>query len=205
MKRMPLIGLIFFAGAGSEGKKPVRKKGFSLTELLTAVGIGAVLSGIAGVSYLKFHRNATMKAFYESGKNFEAAVETCLIRGDDDLLKCDTFQRLRFKCDICKTQTVEKNGGQTKLKIRLVAGELRSTIVYRTQNLPHLAVRIQELNGTGLSFCTVPSTDLQGNNPTPQSGIKQPIRECTTDADCKTGETCFKFMMPHWDGTLPWA
>ena len=54
------------------------KKGFSLIEILVALGILGIMTGIATVSYQGYILDVTKRTLKDSGKLFQVAVNTCI-------------------------------------------------------------------------------------------------------------------------------
>ena len=84
-KRQALKKIFAFAGMTKERsatkKKKQMKKGFSLVELLTTVGIIGILSAVAIPSYNKYRQNAAEAAAENSAENLIKAFQACLSDG----------------------------------------------------------------------------------------------------------------------------
>ena len=184
------------------GKGAGKRSGFSLAEILAAVGIMSVMAGIGAFSYLKYYEKSKLFKIYKTGTNFATAVKICLMKYHDDPIKCASYRRLKFKCDYCfdnnvyyilKSDPANKSPGLgDRFNISMVLEPYRGEFVYRTSpshGNPNLAVRIQEVGGTSLKWCSYPGT---------AGVIKMPIRKCVNNSDCETGEHCLSNSMPNW-------
>ena len=179
----------------------MNKKGWTITELLTAVGIIGVLSSIATLSYMKYYQKGQFSKIHETARNFSAAAQICLLKyEDDDTRKCASFDRLKFKCDYCESkvwfQPDAVNANQ--FLINLTIAEYRAAVVYRLNETPALPVRIQR-TGTSQKFCVSENTT--------DKEIAHPTRTCDADSDCDTGasEKCHLFPLTnYWGGPSPW-
>ena len=93
-------------------KKKKQRKGFSLVELLTTVGIIGILSAVAIPSYNKYRQNAAEAAAENSAENLIKAFQACLSDGTD-IATCaseDIDDALSTPCDPGKTPV---NAGAT--------------------------------------------------------------------------------------------
>ena len=78
------------------------KKGFSLLEVLVAVGIIAIISAIAVPQYTANRKEAAKVAGTTSINNIEKAYKHCVaLKSHDD---CDSLSKLKVSCEDCKDE-----------------------------------------------------------------------------------------------------
>ena len=193
-----------------------KRKGFSLTEVITAIGIVAVLSGVTSMSYMRYLTQSRVAAFNQSANQFFKAADLCMtVKDSDDLTKCNTKAKLKFKCDDCSaiTHFAGQAGGLNgpripeRIDINFKSGDCAMCATYSPSstdiNRKRTTVKCYEWK-----FCTrtqgynsVWQWDRVNNNwqrtNTPNSGTgygaRRPFQKCSADSDCKTGEVCHKF------------
>ena len=182
------------------------KKGFTITELIVAVGIMVTLASIGTLFYLKYYEKGKFTKIHKTAENFSSAVQICLLKHDTDPTKCAFFNTLKFNCDYCASTVWFRPGTPNtpgdlgdSFKIDITVDEFRTTVVYRLVANPSLIVRIQR-TGTTQKFCALQNT-LYGLN---GYGISKPTRKCDINGDCETGEVCYLFPLTDWGGGGSW-
>ena len=84
------------------------KRGFSLLEVLVAVGIIAIISAIAYPSFDKYRTNAAQVAADTSASNVAKAIKNCMVLGS--FAKCKTLNDIQVSCPSGSTCNVEDAG-----------------------------------------------------------------------------------------------
>ena len=194
-------------------------KGFSLTEILVAVGIMATLSGIGAISYLNYLNKGRLMTLAQSANQFFKAADICvMLRGDHeyDLSKCSTKAKLKFRCDDCSAITYYP--GQSKspripgrLDIEFKSGDCSMCVTYSPSDqsssygAKHTTIKCYDWK-----FCTLTQTygktwewssktgwSKYTGSPVTNTGYgaRRPFQKCSADSDCKSGEVCYGF--PH--------
>ena len=74
-----------------------RQAGFSLTEVLVTVGLLAILSGIATVSYNSYTNTARAQAIRRTLSALENGFLSCMSFNKNQVDKCDSFAELEFR------------------------------------------------------------------------------------------------------------
>ena len=166
-------------------------------ELMAAVGILVIISGIGSVFYMRYLENQKLMKFWLTGQNFGKAVEFCLVKHGDDLRKCASFAELKFECDHCEDAFCYDPGGaagnEERLIVRMENDKYKAHAVYNEViAVQRPAIRIQELNGNTLKFCSGRQRTLDGNF-TGHYSMRLPIKKCQSDSDCQTGQVCRNF------------
>ena len=196
------------------------KKGFSLTEILVAVGIMSTIAGIGAVSYLNYLNEGRLVTLAQSANQFFKAADICvMLRGDHeyDLSKCDTKAKLKFRCDDCSEITYypgQPGAGAKapriagRLDIEFKSGDCSMCASYSPSNqtspygAKHTTVKCYDWK-----FCTLTQSytnDWKWSAKTGWSktgimktstgfGARRPFQNCSADSDCKTGEVCHGF------------
>ncbi len=77
----------------------MNKKGFSLTEILVALGLMGILGSIATVSYNGFILSTTKRALHDSARSFISAVNTCItVKGGWEIKRLTQYGELPADC-----------------------------------------------------------------------------------------------------------
>ena len=178
------------------------KKGFTITEMIVAVGISALIAGIGGMSYLKYYDMAQLKKIEFSGLQFAKSVEVCSIKYFNDFKKCANSRRLKFKCDDCNSTLWWRGGPSTtlgdRIRMEMTVNEYRAVFTYREAAKPNLALRFQR-TGTTQKFCGQQSYYSDGT--TGDFVASYPVKKCVNDSDCKSNK-CKYWPLPHWGGGI---
>lgn len=73
-----------------------KKRGFSLTEILVAIGLLAIVSSIATIGYNSYIKTSKVSAIKQALKKLEGAFNTCMSFNGFDVTKCDTEAKLDY-------------------------------------------------------------------------------------------------------------
>ena len=193
----------------------IKTKGFSLTEILVAVGIMGVLSGIAGIAYMDYLNKGRLTALEESARNFWTAAEVCAITRGEDLTRCNTKAKLRFNCDDCSA--VSYYPGRTtaplvhpRLGIVIKSGDCSMCVHYSptASAVSSWHSKQTTIKCYDWKFCTFSknftndwkwdsTTKTWSKTGVPKTGtgygVRKPFERCSANSDCKTGEVCHSF------------
>ena len=83
------------------------KKGFSLMEVMIAVGIIGVIAGIAVPQFQEYRITAAVTVVNTTGDNIVKAYNLCTATKTS----CNTLEALKMKCDICKSDDIQTTAG----------------------------------------------------------------------------------------------
>ena len=180
------------------------KKGFSLTEILVAVGIMSIITGIGTFSYLKYLDKAHLSRLEQSTLSFWKAAEACLLT-KPNFGYCNTFKKLRWSCTDCKGPVIPVNDIEKKhILVEMTSGDY--SVCARLKNFVDAGpggpkkVVIKHTKGQK-KFCmyevrlrVIKQTD--GTIPDPNNSVmvhffRFPFETCKTGSDCKnSGDKC---------------
>ena len=161
-------------------------RGFSLLEVLVAVAIIGIISGIAIPQFTKYRNNASKVAFNTSGTNVAKAFKNCIIL--NEVTSCNTLEKIGMKCPsgaTCPPSKIGANSTGTHF-----CAEINGRAGAKTYNVcVEIALANNDVSykygGTLVSkickytqaSCT--DDDLDGTHAVPGSTL-----ECTTNAEC---------------------
>ena len=197
-----------------------REKGFSISEIVVAVGIMGIITSVATMSYLEYLQQGHITALEQNARSFFKATEVCLItNATEDLSKCQDANALKFVCDGC---TIKYNPGSTTVgtvKYADRAGVIMSTssgdcnvcAEYRPAAISYMQKRTT-LTCLDVKFCTASTTRTQKFNWNTNTWdtipsyntyrLRMPYKKCSSNSDCETGEACHKFNKGTIDETI---
>ncbi len=177
-----------------EGVKVLRnKKGFSLIEVLVAVAIVGIISGIAVPQFLKHRENAARVAANTSASNIVKAFKQCMVL--NSFSECDTLAEIDMNCPSGST-CADEDDGTNKFCAHILTGD--------DANNPDFAVCVSvsgasevrtyggKLIGGQVKYCHVTNdadcTDDSLDNKEHSGGS---IKLCTQNTECQShGSAC---------------
>lgn len=84
------------------------KKGFSLVEIMTAVGVIGALAAIALPNFVSYRKNSQAKVCLGNLKQIQAAVELCKLAGreasDANIFGAENYIKIKPKCPLDYTK-----------------------------------------------------------------------------------------------------
>ena len=90
-------GVFKFARGQADKVVMQKQKGFSLTEVLVTVGVMAIITAIASVSYNSYIGMGTKSAVKQDIQKLQNSFELCLSMNSYDLTKCNDTDKVGFK------------------------------------------------------------------------------------------------------------
>ena len=160
------------------------KKGFSLLEVLVAVGIIAIISAIAVPQFTANKEEAAKVAGVTSVTNIEKAYKHCTaLKSHAD---CDTLEDLKVTCPDCKG---EVDSGNTKFCAQIEKSSggktFRACVDFESGDTVGVSYGGDLLGKVKLchyarSSCTTGSDNLT-------KAVVTGARECTADSQCTSG------------------
>ena len=161
-------------------------KGFSLLEVLIAVGIIAIISAIAVPQYTANKKEAAKVAGDTSINNIEKAYKHCIALGSHG--DCDTLSEIKVSCQEC-SESVDSGGTKFCAHIEKTSGgAFRACIEFesgKTVGRSYGGSLLEDINicHDDVTGCT----DTNKNKKYPQKGAKT----CVNATDCQKGTfTC---------------
>ena len=161
-------------------------RGFSLLEVLVAVAIIGIISGIAVPQFTKYRNNASKVATETSGKNIASAFRNCL--GLNTLGECDTLAKIGIDCPKGATCSVGKDSTNNSK----FCAEIEATIgakTYKTCVEVDLGTDkvIQKFGGTLVKkICKLTLSNCADDD---DDGTHSSSTTCTKQSDCTNGVT----------------
>ena len=159
-------------------------RGFSLLEVLVAVGIIGIISAIAYPAFDDYRQNAARVSSDTSGSNIVKALKTCLVL--KDLSGCNTLAKLKIPCPSGSTCGVETSG--TKFCADIKNGQTGSEkfkvcVEYDT------ATQTEKRTYGGTLLDKICKYTIAGSSCTPAAGThpESPVKTCSADSDCTGG------------------
>ena len=164
------------------------ESGFSLTEALTAIGIITVLAGVAAPLYMKYLNTSRINQISLLAGNYFKAMETCLVVNDEEISRCNTKAKIKFDCDDCSAMKQHRNV-TSRFSMLITKDKLSACAVYlqdcdRKHKLTLNKKVCAKVPGAGYSCGPFVQTDTLAI---------LPLKVCSSNSDCSTGETCEKW------------
>ena len=152
-----------------------RQAGFSLTEILVTVGLLAILSGIATVSYNSYINTARTQAVRRTLNAMESAFLSCMSFNKNQVEKCNDLTKIRFSLPGATVPITPLNPDKE----------------YKSNQL-HVRVDVQ-----GTRLCFLSRIWLWGSQPnnvwvTKQMNEKEGVRGCTEYDNGRLIRRCFE-------------
>ena len=174
-------------------------RGFSLVEVMVSLGIMAVIGAIAVPQFTKYRRTAAYTAKGQSLKNIARAANVCIAA--NGYKGCDTMSKIGMseltggessdQKDALCTDTEETIAGEVfKACISISASGSTSTTTNKRFCFKDVVTQTPAC-GAGYKNGY---DDTDANTRTATASCKETLElargPCTSDADCKTGDTC---------------
>ena len=194
-----------------------RHKGLTMIELIVALGVMSILSGIGYISYLKYFQVGKLTALHQVGVHVLSRMQICveesvLNTGTENLLPsgnwrgCNSKARLNLAdCDGCEEPlTVNGSICMTMKKDKFsqcvgynptgtISHRFRITVNEKVcvhRNLTVTSCTADSDCGVGENCVTVNGSSVC-EKPSGHSAV-WPYMNCNSDADCDSGFKCFQ-------------
>ncbi len=171
------------------------KKGFSLLEVLIAVGIIAIISSIAIPQFTANRNEAAKVAGDTSMSNILKAFNSCIAL--KSFAQCNSLNAINVTCPDCKSET-SGNKFCSHIKKSVGGGDFSACVSIDTGTNPNTIYR--SYGGTLLQGTICHSTqNAKGQCSGGSSTAMSPVKTCSQASDCGTDQasgdvganTCF--------------